>query len=80
MKTNNLYAEDLQDLLDDFFPNAFEVSSQDGRLKIKSSLLVDEDGQLIENEDEDLDEIDEDDALINLSFPKPNFVDCDLDD
>jgi len=58
--------EDLQEALEDVFPNGFEIDTdEDGQIIILTRLSEDEDGDLIEyegdlDEDEDEDEDDED--------------------
>jgi hypothetical protein len=55
--------EDLQEALEEFFPNGFELSTDDeGQIIIYTGLMEDEDGDLVEFEssDEDYDDEDED--------------------
>ena len=53
--------EDLEEALEDLFPNGFEISTDDeGQIVIYTGLMEDEDGDLVEFESSDDDDYEED--------------------
>lgn len=56
--------EDLEEALEEIFPNGFEIDTDDhGQLIILTCLSQDEDGELVEFEGEDDDDDEEDEDL-----------------
>lgn len=53
--------EDLQETLEEFFPNGFELGTDnDGQIVIYTHLMEDDDGDLVEYEPSDEDDEDDD--------------------